>query len=75
MPTRDPRPLTPLRRQTRPRSDDTLASLAARELPEVDPEEAVELIRSWNPHLGFFRAIPRPLLVSDIVYLEPPPEV
>lgn len=69
-----PQPLPPSRRQTRPRSGDTLETLARRELPDLDADEALSRLREWNPHLNAFRVIARPLLVSDIVYLEPPPQ-
>lgn len=66
--------LPPLRRTARPRQGDTFESLAQRELPELELEEAVALLAAWNPHLGrLFAPTGRPLLVSDLVYLEPPP--
>ena len=73
MTRRPPDPLPPMRRQTRPRPGETLPDLARRVLPDHDPEEAAGLLAQWNPHLNAFRVIPRPLLVSDIVYLEPAP--
>ena len=65
--------LPPRRRSVRPRAGDTLASVAERELPGLDAEQAAELLAQWNPHLSrtFFPA-GRPLLASDLVYLEPP---
>ena len=58
----------------RPREGDTLELLAHRELPGLAVDEAVELLAAWNPHLGrVFFPTGRPLLVSDLVYLEPPP--
>ena len=66
--------LPPLRRWARPRAGDTLESLARRELPEIAPEEAVKLLGEWNGHLVRLSfVVGRELLVSDIVYLEPPP--
>lgn len=66
--------LPPIRRAARPREGDTFESLAARELPELESEEAVARLAAWNPHLGrLFGSAGRPLLVSDLVYLEPPP--
>ena len=66
--------LDPQRRSVRPHAGDTFASLAERELPELDSDAAVELLATWNPHLGrSFFPTGRPLLVSDIVYLEPAP--
>lgn len=65
--------LPPIRRTARPREGDTFESLASRELPELDADEAIELLEAWNPHLGrAFFPTGRPLLVSDLVYLEPP---
>lgn len=65
--------LPPLRRAARPREGDTFETLAGRELPQLELAEAVRLLVEWNPHLGR-RLLPtgRPLLVSDLVYLEPP---
>ena len=66
--------LPPLRRAARPREGDTFESLAQRELPDLEVEEAARLLEQWNPHLGrAFFPTGRPLLVSDLVYLEPPP--
>lgn len=66
--------LPPLRRSVRPREGDTLTSVAERELPQLEPSEAAALLERWNPHLArLFSPMGRPLLVSDIVYLEPPP--
>lgn len=66
--------LPPLRRTARPRQGDTFELLAQRELPELEVDEAAQLLREWNPHLGrLFAVAGRPLLVSDLVYLEPPP--
>jgi hypothetical protein len=54
---------------------DTLASVAARELPDVAPAEALKQLGSWNLHL-VVRPLPGlapgSLLGSDVVYLEPP---
>jgi hypothetical protein len=63
------------RRWASPRPGDTLASVAARELPQLAPAEAVKQLSSWNLHL-LVRPLPGlspgQLLGSDIVYLEPP---
>jgi hypothetical protein len=63
------------RRWTSPRPGDTLASVAARELPNLPPAEAVKQLGSWNLHL-VVRPLPGlapgALLGSDVVYLEPP---
>ena len=66
--------LPPPRRWARPRAGDTLESLARRELPQLAAEQAVKLLGDWNGHLVRFSfVVGRELLVSDIVYLEPPP--
>jgi len=63
------------RRWTSPRPGDTLASIAARELPQLSPEDAAQQLGSWNLHL-VVRPLPGvppgQLLGSDIVYLEAP---
>ncbi len=65
--------LPPVRRVARPREGDTFETLANRELPDLGADEAVALLEAWNPHLGrAFFPTGRPLLVSDLVYLEPP---
>ncbi|MDP2293214.1 MAG: hypothetical protein Q8M22_18680 [Actinomycetota bacterium] len=51
-----------------PQEGDSLDSLAARELPEV--EGAAQQLLSWNLHLAARRATG--LLPSDIVFTEPP---
>jgi hypothetical protein len=68
-------PLSRQRRWTSPRPDDTLASVAARELPSLPAGEALKQLGSWNLHL-IVRPLPGlapgALLGSDVVYLEPP---
>jgi len=63
------------RRWTSPQPGDTLASVAARELPQLAPEDAAKQLGSWNLHL-LIRPLPGlapgQLLGSDVVYLEPP---
>lgn len=61
------------RRHLFPLAGDTIAAIAARELPD-DPDGAQQLL-SWNLHLTLRRdpvGTDKPLLGSDIVYLEPP---
>jgi hypothetical protein len=56
-----------------PRPDDSLTTLAARLFPGDD--EAANRLLSWNLHLAARRAPiggPGDLLVTDIVYIEPP---
>jgi hypothetical protein len=68
-------PLSRQRRWISPEPGDTLASIAARELPAVSPADAVKQLGSWNLHL-VIRPLPGlapgSLLGSDVVYLEPP---
>lgn len=64
--------LSPQRRFTSPRPDETLEALAARALPDEPPERAADLIRSWNLHIFVLRRPPGLLLGSDVVFVEPP---
>jgi hypothetical protein len=61
------------RRYVFPTAGEDLATIAARELPDV--EDAEQQLLSWNLHLaaraGLGRAVG--LLPSDIVFTEPPP--
>lgn len=68
-----PKPLSPARRSCRPRTGDTLETIAARELPALPADESAALLRDWNPHLGFGRRNYRYVLVSDVIFLEPAP--
>ena len=70
--------MTPSMVETRPyvfpEPGDTLATLAARVLPD-DPDGANTLL-SWNLHLAlrpFPVGEPGEVLCTDIVYLAPPP--
>jgi hypothetical protein len=65
------KPLAPVRRSVRPAASDTLESIAARELPGVP--DAVAKLREWNPHL--LRRQSNYILVSDIVFIEAPPQL
>jgi hypothetical protein len=61
------------RRHLFPAAGDTIAAIAARELPG-QPDAAQQLL-SWNLHLTLRRVpvgVDGPLLGSDIVYLEAP---
>jgi hypothetical protein len=61
------------RRHLFPRVGDTVAAIAARELPGVD--DGAQQLLSWNLHLTLRRdpvGTDKPLLGSDVVYLEPP---
>ena len=61
------------RRHVFPDQGDTIAAIAARELP--GEPDGVQQLLSWNLHLSL-RRVPvsadGPLMGSDIVYLEPP---
>ena len=62
--------LSPLRRFTQPKPGDDWESIAARELPQVPPADAVGALKSWNLHVAF-----RPASVitpSDVIFVEPP---
>lgn len=61
------------RRFVSPRAGDTLAEVAARELPGI--EDAEQQLLSWNLHLAARAGLGRSvgLLPSDIVFTEPPP--
>ena len=69
------RTLTPMsdRRFVFPQDGDDLASIASRELPDV--EGAEQQLLSWNLHLAARAGLGRSvgLLPSDVVFLEPPP--
>lgn len=55
-----------------PRTGDTFASIAERELPGV--EGAEQQLLSWNLHLAARAGLGRSvgLLASDVVFIEPP---
>lgn len=65
-----------LRRFVHPTEDDTLVSIAARELPGLAAEDALAALQSWNLHV-LVRPLPGmppgTLLGSDLVYVEAPP--
>ncbi|MEM7219797.1 MAG: hypothetical protein AAF515_15620 [Pseudomonadota bacterium] len=67
------------RRFIRPTAEDTWATIAARELPELPASEAAEALQSWNFHVFMRPAAPadspragNPILPSDIIFLEAP---
>lgn len=69
----------PQRRSTHPLAGDTWEDIAARELRETAPKEAVAQLQSWNLHVFARRVINdatgemrSPILPSDIVFLEGP---
>jgi hypothetical protein len=65
-----PRSLSPTRRWCRPSATETLESIAARELADLPPQDALARLREWNPHLTRLRRNYQYLLVSDVVFLE-----
>lgn len=70
----------PARRYVLPLATDDWASIAARELPQLDAAAAVSLLQSCNLHV-YMRPSPppdspragNPILPSDVIFLEPPP--
>ncbi len=71
--------LSDVRRSVRPSDGDDWASIAARELPDADSDEAVGLLQSWNLHVFMRPAAPKasprhgnPILPSDVIFVEPP---
>jgi len=71
--------LSPVRRSILPRADDTWNSIAARELPELPGEQAVQTLQSLNLHVFMRPAAPagsaragNPILPSDVIFIEPP---
>jgi hypothetical protein len=64
--------LTRQRRFVVPRPEETLEALAARATPETPLETAMDQLKSWNLHIFLLRRPPGLLLVSDVVFVEPP---
>ena len=60
------------RRFVTPGPDETVEELAARALPDVPSQEAVDGIKSWNLHIFALRRPPGLMLGSDVVFVEPP---
>jgi hypothetical protein len=56
---------------TAPLPGEDLAAIAARCLPELPAEEALDVLRSWNLHL-FARQPSGVVLGADIVFLQAP---
>lgn len=71
--------LSAVRRSILPRHDETWDSIAARELPDVAREQAVQALQSLNLHV-FMRPAPpagspregNTILPSDVIFIEPP---
>lgn len=67
------------RRSIFPLENDDWESIAARELPDTQLEEAVSNLQSWNLHVFMRRVTGKDsyrqmsqILPSDVVFLEPP---
>lgn len=66
--------LAQARKFVRPLASEDWSAIAARMLPQVDSEEAVAQLQSWNFHV-FMRptgADGHPILPSDIIFVEAP---
>ncbi|MEM7097259.1 MAG: hypothetical protein AAF541_03295 [Pseudomonadota bacterium] len=55
-----------------PQPGDTIETIAARELPEMDSQEAVASLTSWNLHIFLMRQPNGMITGSDVVFVEPP---
>jgi hypothetical protein len=73
------KPLSTQRKSIYPAAEDTWESVAARELPEIDSEQAMGSLQSWNLHVFMRPAAPddspragNPILPGDILFLEAP---
>lgn len=67
------------RRTIFPVPEDNWSTIAARELADVDPDEAIDQLQSWNMHVfrrppapGAPAGEPSPILPSDVIFVEPP---
>jgi hypothetical protein len=63
---------SPTRRWIHPEAGDTLASIAARELPELPEAEALRALQSCNLHIVLRPGMQGALIGADVVWLEPP---
>lgn len=71
--------LSKQRKSTFPETADTWQSIAARELPDIDSEQVVGELQSWNLHVFMRPKAPpgspregNPILPSDVIFLEAP---
>ena len=71
--------LNETRRSIFPEGQDTWESIAQRELPDMDSEEAISVLQSWNLHVFMRPAAAKdstragnPILPSDIIFTAPP---
>ena len=55
-----------------PNPGETLEQLAARALPGVAPERALDNLKSWNLHIFLLRRPAGQVLGSDVLFVEPP---
>ncbi len=55
-----------------PLPGDTIESIAARELPDLPAEEAVQQLTSWNLHIFLMRQPHGLVTGSDVVFVEAP---
>jgi hypothetical protein len=60
------------RRWIHPEPGDTLAAVAARELPDLPAADALRSLQMWNLHLILRPGMPGALIGADVVWLEPP---
>lgn len=65
--------LRPTRAFLTPEPGEDWSALAARALPEEEPSQAVQRLKSWNLHL-FARLPPGEFTGSDVLFVEPPRE-
>lgn len=68
-----------VRKSIFPLAEDTWASIAARELPNMDEGQATNMLQSWNLHVFMRPAAPEgsaragnPILPSDVIFVEAP---
>jgi hypothetical protein len=60
------------RRFILPQPGDSLAAIAARELPALDAAEAMQQLEAWNLHIFLMRRPAGLLTGCDVVFVEPP---
>jgi hypothetical protein len=71
--------LAQVRKSVLPQSEDTWKTLAELHLSDIESEQAVGMLQSWNLHVFMRPAAPegspqagKPFLPSDIVFVEAP---
>jgi hypothetical protein len=60
------------RRFILPLPGDSLAAIAARELPGLSAEDAMQQLEAWNLHIFLMRRPAGLLTGCDVVFVEPP---